>query len=375
MRKKILLTATVQSHVCQFHKPLVEMLREVGDYEIHVAARNNLAAKNGLRLDFVDRVFDIPFERAPFHPRNVMAYRMLNRVLRENEYECIHCNTPVGGALTRLAAQKYRQRGAKVIYTAHGFHFYRGASRVNWMIYYPIERILSCCTDCLVTVNSEDFTLASAHFPCKVARIHGVGVSDTRYSPVSEAESMALRRELGFSPESRVLLCVGELNANKNQIMAIEAMELVVRRCPTAVLVMAGNGPESHELREQVTARGLGAHVRFTGYCTTLERYHRIADLGISCSKREGLGLNVIEAMLTGNPVVATRNRGHTELIRHGENGFLVEIGDAEGMADCVVRLLENRELRCAMGRNGLESMMPYTYARVKRELRSVYFD
>lgn len=375
MKKKILLTATVQSHVCQFHRPLIEMLREEGDYEIHVAARNNLAEKNGLKLDFADQVFDVPFERFPFHPRNIKAYRMLKRVLRENEYEFIHCNTPVGGVLTRLAARKYRRRGAKVIYTAHGFHFYRGASRLNWMIYYPIERILSRYTDCLVTINGEDYALASARFPCKVARIHGVGVSDERYYPVSEEVAMALRQELDFSPETRIMLCIGELNANKNQTMAIEAMEQVLRQCPRAVLVIAGNGPRRCELEELVFARGLGEHVRFLGYCSTLEKYHRVSDMGISCSIREGLGLNAIEAMLTGNPMVGTRNRGHAELIRHNENGFLVEIGDVEGMAACMIRLLEDRELRRTMGRNGLESVTPYTYARVKRELRSVYFD
>lgn len=375
MKKKILLTATVQSHVCQFHKPLIEMLREQGDYEIHVAARNNLAEKNGLKLDFADQVFDIPFERSPLHPKNIKAFRMLKRVLRENEYEFIHCNTPVGGVLTRLAAGKYRRKGTKIIYTAHGFHFYRGASKKNWLTYYPIERILARRTDCLVTINSEDYELATRRFPCKVARIHGVGVNDKRYYPVSEEESAALRQELGFAPEDRILLCIGELNANKNQAMAIAAMESVIRECPQAVLVIAGNGPLRKELEDLVDAKGLREHVRFLGYCTTLEKYQRISEMGVSCSIREGLGLNAIEAMLTGNPMVATRNRGHAELIHHDKTGFLVELDDVEGMASYIIRLLKDRELKESMGHHGLELVTPYTYTCVKRELRSIYFD
>ena len=375
MKKKILLTATVQSHVCQFHKPLIEMLREQGNYEIHVAARNNLAEKNGLKLDFADQVFDIPFERSPLHPKNIKAYRMLKRVLRENDYEFIHCNTPVGGVLTRLAAKKYRRRGTKVIYTAHGFHFYRGASKKNWLTYYPIEHMLARHTDCLVTINSEDYELASRRFPCKVARIHGVGVNDERYYPVSPEESAVLRSELGFSPEARILLCIGELNANKNQAMAIAAMESVVKECPDAVLVIAGNGPLRKSLEELTAAKGLTEHVRFLGYCTTLEKYQRISEMGVSCSIREGLGLNAIEAMLTGNPMVATHNRGHAELIHHGKTGFLVDINNVEEMASYIIRLLQDNELKQAMGQNGLELVTPYTYACVKRELRSIYFD
>ena len=375
MKKKILLTATVQSHICQFHKPLVDMLREQGDYEIHVAARNNLAEKNGLKLDFADQVFDVPFERLPFHRNNMAAFHMLRRILRENEYEFIHCNTPVGGALTRLAAKKYRCKGTKLIYTAHGFHFYRGGLGRRGLIYYAIERILARYTDCLITINSEDYALASRRFPCRVARIHGTGVPDDRYYPVSEEESRALRREMGFSPEARILLCIGELNANKNQAMAIEAMERVIRECPDAVLIIAGNGSLRERLESLVKAKGLEEHVCFLGYCTILEKYQRVSEMGISCSIREGLGLNVIEAMLTGNPVVATCNRGHSEIIRHGENGFLVEINDAEGMASYIVRLLRHRELRQAMGRKGLECVTPYTCSCVKGELRSIYFD
>ena len=144
--KKILLVATVQSHICQFHKPLVNMLHDHG-CEVHVAARNNLAEKNGLKLDFVDRVFDIPFDRSPLNTHNITAYRMLKTIIDAEQYDVIHTNTPVGGILGRLASRKARSVGAKVFYTAHGFHFFRGGAKKNWMLYYPLEKYMCRYTD------------------------------------------------------------------------------------------------------------------------------------------------------------------------------------------------------------------------------------
>lgn len=155
---KILLVATVQSHICQFHKPLVAMLHEHG-CEVHVAARNNLAEKNRLKLDFVEQVFDVPFQRSPFSPKNLGAYKQLKKIIDEGNYDVVHCNTPVGGVLGRLAAQKARKRGTKVFYTAHGFHFYKGAPKKNWLIWYPVEKFMCRHTDKLITITQEDYDL------------------------------------------------------------------------------------------------------------------------------------------------------------------------------------------------------------------------
>ena len=130
---KVLLTATVQSHICQFHKPLVEVLHTHG-CEVHVAARDNLAEKNGLKLDFVDKIYNVPFSRSPKSLDNMKAYKVLKEIIQKENYDVIHCNTPMGGIVTRLAARKARKNGTKVYYTAHGFHFYKGAPKKNWII-------------------------------------------------------------------------------------------------------------------------------------------------------------------------------------------------------------------------------------------------
>ena len=135
---RVLLVATVQSHICQFHKPLVSMLHEHG-CEVHVAARNNLAEKNGLTLDFVDQVFDLPFERSPFSGKNVVAYQDLKRIIARGGYDVVHTNTPVGGMVGRLAARKARKSGCKVFYTAHGFHFFREVRRKAGSFIIPLK--------------------------------------------------------------------------------------------------------------------------------------------------------------------------------------------------------------------------------------------
>ena len=372
--KKILLTATVQSHICQFHKPLVQMLRENGDFEIHVAARDNLGEKNGLKLDFVDKVYNVPFERSPFNPKNIKAHRELKRIIDQNGYDFIHCNTPVGGVVTRLAARKARKKGAKVFYTAHGFHFYQGASKKNWLTYYPVERMLARRTDKLITINEEDFLLADTRFACKAERIHGVGVDTSRYFTVSAEEAAALKIQYGFSEEDRLILCVGELLPNKNQKQIIRSMPTIIREVPTAKLLLAGNGSNRENLEALVTELGLEEHVTFLGYCTVLQDYQRFVDVGVSCSIREGLGVNLIEAMLNRNPVVGTRNRGHNELIREGENGYLVDVGDTDSLAQAVIRLLLDPALRQKLGERGSEIAQGYSVTRVKDELKEIYF-
>ena len=370
---KVLLTATVQSHICQFHRPLVEVLHAHG-CEVHVAARNNLAEKNGLKLDFADKVFDVPFSRSPKSRDNLKAGKMLQKIIDENGYDVIHCNTPMGGIVTRLAARRARRNGARLIYTAHGFHFYKGAPKKNWMVYYPIEKYFSRKNDTLITITHEDYRLAKKKFHCRVEHIHGVGVDEKRYYPVDDAEMRRLRREMGFGENQKMLLCVGELLPNKNQKMAIHAMQRIVTRYPDAVLFIAGNGPEKEHLEAEIKACGLEKNVKMLGYCTHLQDYQHIVDVLVACSYREGLPLNLVEAMLSGNPVVAGVNRGHRELIRDGENGFLVRNDDADAMADRVLSLFDDPARAAEVSRNARAFAMDYCFTSVKRELEAIYY-
>lgn len=372
MSKKVLLTATVQSHICQFHKALVQVLHEHG-CEVHVAARNNLAEKNGLKLDFVEKVYDVPFSRSPKSTDNIKAYKQLKKIIDAGQYDVIHCNTPMGGIVTRLAAQKARKRGTELIYTAHGFHFYQGAPKKNWMVFYPIEKIFSHLTDKIITITQEDYELAKKKFHCNVYRIHGVGVDEKRFYPVDQVEKSALRKELGYTDDEKLILCIGELLPNKNQGMAIRMMKELIKDIPEAKLLLAGNGPEKKHLESLIEELDLQEHVEMLGYCTYLEKYQRIVDVAVACSKREGLPLNVVESMLSKTPVVVSNNRGHRELIKHEQNGFLININDIDKMFRYSEILLIDKKYQKKIKENAFEDALKYCFFEVKKELKIVY--
>lgn len=373
MTKKILLVATVQSHIAQFHRPLAEVLHAHG-YEVHAAARNNLAEKNGLQLKFVDKIFDVCFSRSPKSKDNITAYNQLKAIVDSGYYEVVHCNTPMGGIIARLATRAARKKGTKLFYTAHGFHFYDGAPKKNWIFFYPIEKLFSRMTDVLITITHEDYKVASQAFYCKVAYMHGVGVSEERYKPVTFEEKLALREKMGYPKNAIILLCIGELNDNKNQTMAIRMMHKVSAKYPEAILLLAGNGPKQKFLEQFIKQEGLERNVKMIGYVTNLQDYQHIIDLQVSCSLREGLPLNIVESMLSGNPVVAGLNRGHRELIQNGINGYIVAANDYEAMGTCVLNLLDNEDLRKRIIQNAIIFAQGFTYTSVRKELEEIYF-
>ena len=370
--KKVLLTATVQSHIAQFHRPLAEVLHEHG-YELHVAARNNLGEKNGLSLDFADKVFDVPFSRSPKSPDNVKAYFQLKKILAADTYDVIHCNTPMGGIVTRLAAVKARKQGTRVFYTAHGFHFYKGASKKNWLVFYPVEKIMAGFCDTLITITKEDRRLAGQKFHTNVEHIHGVGVYTERYHAVSDAEKLQMRSKERLKDSDFVILCTGELNQNKNQKALIKAAAELKESIPGLKILLAGNGPLEQELRMQIRELGVEDAVRLLGYRTDLEKVTPAADLVVSCSYREGLPLNILEAMLCRKPVVASVNRGHRELVRTGYNGYLVPPDSPAKYAEAIKKIYSSRKLAEQLGENGFRMAQPYTAASVKKELSHIY--
>ena len=370
---KILYVATVLSHICQFHLPYLQMLQEQG-HEVHVAAHDNLAVKNGLQLRYTDRHIEIPFERSPLHPLNLAAYRALKKLLEQEHYDLIVCNTPVGGILTRLAARRSRKRGARVIYIAHGFHFYKGSSKLDWILFYPLEKRMARLCDLVVTINEEDYQLAKAHFPGKVAHIHGIGVCEDRYHPATQAEQVEMRRNEGLKESDYVVLCTGELNENKNQETLIAAAALLREKIPELKVLLAGNGPKEHTLREQIAAEGLEDIVKLLGYRTDLEKLVPAVDVVASCSKREGLPLNIVEAMLCKKPVVASINRGNAELAEDGVTGCLLSPGCPNRFAESIVALHQAPSLAEKRGERGYAIAQKYTVSSVKHELLKMVF-
>ncbi len=370
---KVLITASVLSHVAQFHKPLINALKEHG-HIVHVAASDNLAEKNGLKLEQVDRLFNIAFHRSPFSPANIPAYRQLRRIIDEGAYDIIHCNTPAVGVLTRLAARNTRkQNNTKVFYTAHGFHFYKGAPLKNWALYYPVEKVMCRYTDTLVTICQEDFVLAQKRFDVNIFHMHGVGASSARFFPVSDDEKKKLRKKLGMEASHQIVLCTGELLPNKNQATLVKAVALLKQKHSALRVLLAGNGPEEQNIRALIAELHLEDMVRLLGYRPNIEEYAKAADVIVSCSFREGLALNIVEGMMVGNPIVASINRGHRELIQDGNNGFLVPPREVKTYAERISSLLSDADLYNRMAESALRLAETYSDKRVIDELKELY--
>jgi glycosyltransferase EpsD len=366
---RILFCATVARHLERFHQPVMRWFKSQG-WEVHAAASGKL------ELPWADRQFDVPFSRSPARLANIAAYRQIRRIIDEGGYRLIHCHTPTAGALTRLAARKARRGGARVLYTAHGFHFQAGGPKLNWALYYPLERLLARLTDCLITINEEDFRLAAERrFPAaRIVRIHGVGVDLERFAPADAETRRTMRRRLGYAMEDQLLFYAAEFNKNKNQRMLIEAFALLKDEFPRLRLLLAGDGPLRPACEELAARLGVRDRTRFLGFRADIADWLPSLDIAVASSYREGLPVNVLEAMACGLPVVATSNRGHRELVQAGQSGWLVPPGDARQMADRIRRLLLNPRERASFGgASRAIASSAYGLDTVMAEMRAIY--
>jgi len=372
--KKVLLVATVQSHIAQFHNPLIDILHKKG-YKVEIAARDNLEEKNGLKIENADRIFNVDFSRNPFNLRNIKAYKQLRKIMKENKYEIVHCNTPMGGVITRLVAKKYRKKGMKVLYTAHGFHFFKGAPLKNWLIYYPIEKWLSKYTDCLITMNEEDFTLAKNKFKAeKVEYTHGVGVKTNKFSRVIKEEDLIqLKNQLNINENDFVIIYVAELIPRKNHYMLLESMKKIVKENKNIKLLLAGNGPLEEKYKQFIKENELCNNIYLLGYRLDIPELMRIANIAVSVSKQEGLPVNVMEAMLSNLPAIVTNCRGNADLVENGKNGYIINLDDREELQDKIKILYNDKMLAKQMGMEGNKMIDLYKVENVKKELEKIY--
>lgn len=332
--KKVLFVATITKHIIGFHTPYLKWFKEQG-YEVHVASNGNE------KIEYCDKHFDIPFERFPIKVNNLRAYKQLKNVIDENKYTIIHCHTPVGGVLTRLAARDSRKNNkTKVMYTAHGFHFYKGAPILNWIIYYPIEKICARWTDCLITINQEDYKLAKRQFRIqKIKLIHGVGVDENKFNiKVDKKRKIEIRHKLGLNEDDFVISYVAELNNNKNQGMLIEVIKELNNN--KIKLLLVGTGVLKSEYIKKIYQYKLEKNILLLGYRKDIPEILKISDLYISVSKREGLPLNIIEARIAKLPVIATDIRGHRELMKSED---LIKIDNKNDLKQKIEKVLINK--------------------------------
>ena len=356
---KVLFTATVDSHIKHFHLPYLKWFQQQG-YEVHVAT-------NGVEeISYCDKKHTIRFERSPFKTNNFRAIKQLKKIIEEEKFDIIHCHTPMGSVVTRLSAMKAREKyNTKVIYTAHGFHFFKGASFLNWVMYYPVEKMLAKVTDCLITINKEDYNLAKKKFKTKqIELVHGVGVDPRKFDfQISVQEKTNIRKSLGLEQEDFVIIYPAELNKNKNQKMLLKVIAMLKKEGNKKIKVLLPGKDSFHgKYKEMAKKLGIESEIKFLGYRSDIPQLLKISDLSVSTSKREGLPINLIEAKIAGLPVIATNCRGNRDVV--GRENI---VSNQEELKEKIQEVMQSKK------QEEKESMKEYYLENVLEEYKKIY--
>lgn len=365
MSKSILITST-DLMMIQFLVPHVIHLSENG-YKVEIACSDVGGRMDEVReklKGYVEKIHVVRLERSPISPKNLLGYQDMKKVIEQERYDIIWTNEPVMGVVTRLAAIKARKKGTKVLYMVHGFHFYKGAPKKYWLVFYPIEKIMAKFADLIVTVNKEDYARAKT-FAKNVKYIHGIGINTERLTLVENQNN--IRQELGLDENAFLVLSVGELNTNKNQKTIIEA----IRQLNDSEIhyILCGKGDELENLQKFVEKYKLEQNVHFLGYRTDVVDMCSQSDVYVMPSHREGLPVASLEAMYCGLPLVTSNIRGLVDVMKDGESGYLAKPDDVQCFAKAIAKLKHSPELRKQMGENNKITVEPYCIENTKEEV------
>lgn len=354
---RILYVTTIGSTM-DFFKRLVQGMLEQG-HSVDIACNNTIAPVSPFYHELGCKVHTIRCTRSPFHPGSIAAIRQIRELVKRERYDIVHCHTPVAAFCTRIAC---RNLPCKVMYTAHGFHFYKGAPMKNWLLFYPAEKLCAHYTDVLITINKEDHALAQRKLKAKqVVYVPGVGIDLNAFSP---DETGISRQDLSIPEGNRILLSVGELSHRKNHETLIRA----AAGMQNTTILIAGTGALERELK--ALAKKLACDVRFLGYRKDIAQLCGICDLFVLPSFQEGLPVALMEAMACGKAVSCSAIRGNVDLVDDA-GGTLFDPADA---ASCRAALDEafSRDL-AAMGQHNRQVLNAFSIEEVNRQMLALY--
>ena len=382
--KRVLFVTTISGFLPQFEKNDVKLLKQMG-CQIHYASNftNPIYAFDKTELEKNEvALHQIDIEKSPAKiNKNIKAIKQLIKIIDENDIDIIHCHNPMGGVAARIAARAGKRK-PKVIYTAHGFHFYKGAPIVNWLFFYTAERFLARYTDIIVTINREDYIRAKKFRLKKngeVYLIHSVGVDKEKFAPRPELRETK-RAELGIPADAFHIVTAAELNENKNQKLVIEAVAALKNKSKihadkayNIYYTICGKGPNEDKLRELIKAYGLENNVSLLGYRTDMDEILQTADVFAFPSIREGLGVAAIEALMCNVPLIAADNRGTREYVSDGNNGIVCRYDAVDEFKEAIELLYGNTAYRKRMADRCRESVKKFTIEEVEKTMTKVY--
>lgn len=363
---KILFVASVYRHLTAFHIPYLKHFQEKG-FEVWAAGTGDEDKKILEQLNI--KCMDISFSRSPLSTQNIAAYKQLNQLFMRERFELVHVHTPVAALLTRAAFRKINY--GKIVYTAHGFHFFEGAPKQNWLLYYPAEKLAAKWTDHLITINEEDFNNAQRLLPKdKISFVHGVGVEFAE-NHFSQDEKWQLRSQLNLADDAIIIAYIAELNDNKNHQFLLRNWRSIKENTPQFELLVIGSGDNENQLKAYVKNEQLTG-IHFLGHRRDVPRLLNLIDIVTLLSHREGLPKSIMEAMAAEIPCIVTNTRGLRDLVKSNENGFVVNHEDDEELIATFYALSES-SLRKKMGIRAKELIEPFLLDNVLEEYIVIY--
>lgn len=350
-------------------RPCIEIALEMG-YEVFWGINKRRVKEIKCRLPI--RLFDSHTYRNIFAIKdNIIAFRNLSRIIKDNNVQVIHCNTPIGGAIGRLCGTLY---GVKyIIYTAHGFHFYKGAPLLKNLVFKCLEIIMARMTNAIITMNQEDFDFAKnlrLRKGGKVYKVHGVGISLNEFF-ICDNDKDKKRKELGLKDSDFICISIGDIIKRKNYQTSIRA---IAKTGNSKIhYLICGTGKEVKKLYKLVKKLKVDNNVHFLGYREDIKDLLGISDVFILSSYQEGLPRSLMEAMAVGLPTIVSNIRGNVDLVEEGINGYLCEPNDVECFAKRITQLLESDTTRYLMSIRNKEKIKSYDVTNVKKEIRKIY--
>lgn len=378
--RKVLIVANVVSMIDQFNRNNIEILQKL-NYEVHVACnfeKGNTC--NDKKIEQLKKEFakkniichQINFGRGIGNISSLFqAYHKIVTILKKEKFDMLHCHSQVGGLCGRAAGHR---TGTKVIFTAHGFMFYKGCPRINWILFYPLEKLLARWTDVLITINMEDYKFANRKLHAKkVEYVPGIGIDTDKFAEELTVEQRHKKRaELGLEEDDFILLSVGELNRNKNHESIIHALEQLKNE--KICYLICGQGELQNTLQEMIQKSGLEKRVKLLGFRTDIRSLMQIADCFVHPSYREGLPVALMEAMASGLPVICSETRGNVDLI-NADGGIIVAKNGKLNYSQAIEKMYQDSMLRNEMRKHNQNFIKMFSQDIVNQKMESIYLN
>ena len=374
--RKILYVTTISGFLPQFELNDVKLIQQMG-YEVHYASNFNNPVYD-FNIDDLKSMgiilHQIDIEKSPKRIlENIRAAGQIKKIINEERIDMLHCHNPMGGMAGRIAA-RFSDIKPYVIYTAHGFHFYNGAPFLNWILFYPAEKIAAKWTDTIITINSEDHKRASEHFKLKkggyVSQIHSVGIDSERFAPKPQFRA-EVKRTLGIPEDTFHIVTAAELNKNKNQRVILKALSNLVSY--NIRYSICGKGKEKARLERLIKEYGLEDKVKLLGYRNDMDMILQSADVFAFPSIREGLGVAAVEALACGVPLIAADNRGTREYAVNGYNSLICKYDDTDAFAEAIKKLYSDKQYRLMLAKHCRSSVEAFSRDETKKSMREIY--